>query len=151
MLSPFPEPVAREAPRKKCAQVFSWRGAYATSGTESAHRDYRPAIGTLVAVPRARYHDQFRRFADSGSVHTLPQPQQATRRLIDVGGSTELDFDRHPAALRGLDDHIHFEAGVVAIVAQFGIVSLRVNPQIPNHQRFEEEAEVREVAKKCFR
>lgn len=71
--------------------------------------------------------------------------------LVDSVGRTELHLERRPRPVCQLDNRIDFEAIAVAVVKNAPAACLRMNPQVSDNQRLEEEAEEIEIAQELLR
>ena len=91
----------------------------------------------------------------AGLPHRLASTRSANFRSERAASSirlrTELYLEGRPPTGAGVDDGIHLEAGVVAVVVQFCAHGLGVDTQIPDHHRLEEKAEPGEIAEQVFR
>ena len=86
-------------------------------------------------------HNEGGRWAGSVRVHPIPQLEQIPRPFLDGPFAAEFDLHAEPRAARRLDDSVHFQAGVVAVVVHLGVVRLGIDPKVPHGQRLEEEPE----------
>ena len=72
----------------------------------------------------------------------VAQAQQRRRCRVDhLLAGAEFHFHGDPGAVDALDDGVHFEPGVVAVMGDFGVERLAVHTQIAHHERLEQESE----------
>ena len=112
-----------------------------SSGPERGERRQHHPVGPGVAVADSDNHHERGRWARPVRIHPIPQLEQAPRPFLDRPLAAELDLDAQPRTARRLDDGVDFQTGIVAVVIHLGVVSLGIDPKVPDGQRLEEEPE----------
>lgn len=116
-------------------QLSSW---LTLLGPQHANRYHRDAVWALIGVAGSRDHPEMSRLTGFGEVDTITESEQASRRVIHSCATTQLDFERCPRTIHRLNNGINLESRVVAVVEDLRVVCLCIDPEIPDHKRFEE-------------
>ena len=118
------------------------------SGSKRSDRYHGDAIASPIAVAGADDHAQRFGLPDRFHVDSLAELQEGRCGGVYLPAA-QLRLERAPVSLPFLDDIVHFEVRVVAVVEYFGVAGATVDGEISVYHRLEQQAEGEYIA--CVR